>query len=192
MLGDARFDAATRYVAVDGVSRELRARVERLEVTAELATEVGLFLRRRHARLGGTSDQPPWDAAPRPAASRNERQRSPTPRGLRPWTTSRRVATSDPGPASLLHPYGNATEGRLGRSLSTPRTAAPAAHRTSASAYAWTQHSAPARWSHSGPSPIPRLACRADGRTLAPETPASMDTSRLDRPAARESATDRN
>jgi hypothetical protein len=61
MLLDTRYDADTRLVTVEGVSGDLRARVQQLDVTAELVNEVALVVRRRRGLLGGASDTPLWD-----------------------------------------------------------------------------------------------------------------------------------
>jgi hypothetical protein len=55
LLG-VRYDAATRRLTIDGVSGNLAATVENLEVTAELRSdEVALHVARRHGWLGSSS-----------------------------------------------------------------------------------------------------------------------------------------
>ncbi len=61
MLIDARYDADTGLVTVEGISGDLKARVQRLDVTAELINEVALMVRRRNGLLGLESDKPLWD-----------------------------------------------------------------------------------------------------------------------------------
>jgi len=63
MLTDLRYDAIARIVTVEGVSGDVVAQVHRLDVTAELVTEVALWVRRRHGFVG-VSDKPLWGRAP--------------------------------------------------------------------------------------------------------------------------------
>ena len=51
-----RYDAVRRYLTVEGVSGDIRARVERLEVTAELVNDVAVIVLRRDGRFGGSSE----------------------------------------------------------------------------------------------------------------------------------------
>jgi hypothetical protein len=51
MLEELRYDSAARTVTVEGISGDLRARVHRLDVTAELGSEVSRWVHRR--RISG-------------------------------------------------------------------------------------------------------------------------------------------
>src|SRR3954464_794497 len=51
-LTDLRYDAIARIVTVEGVSGDVVAQVHRLDVTAELVTEVALWVRRRRGLVG--------------------------------------------------------------------------------------------------------------------------------------------
>ncbi len=62
MLLGLRYDSAARSVTVEGESGDLGARVHRLDVTADLANEIALYVRRRHGLLW-MSDQPLWDSS---------------------------------------------------------------------------------------------------------------------------------
>jgi hypothetical protein len=58
MLLGIRYDTTTDCVTVEGVSGNLSAHVQRLNVSAELRTEIAHYVRRRHGLLGGVSDVP--------------------------------------------------------------------------------------------------------------------------------------
>ncbi len=58
MLVGLRYDERERKVTMEGISGDLHARVERLEVTAELVKEVAMYVRRRQGLLGESEE--PW------------------------------------------------------------------------------------------------------------------------------------
>ena len=55
MLLRIGFDEAAHSVTGEGVSGNLEARVNRLDVTAELVNEIALWVQRRHGMFGGVS-----------------------------------------------------------------------------------------------------------------------------------------
>lgn len=63
MLLGLRYDGDTSRLTIDGVSGDIVATVDRLDVTCELSRdEVAMYVRRRHSRLfGWTSEAPLWD-----------------------------------------------------------------------------------------------------------------------------------
>jgi hypothetical protein len=63
MLLGVRYDDVTHTVTVEGVSGDLAARVDRLEVTVELSNEISIWVQRRHGRFGGVSSKPLWDSS---------------------------------------------------------------------------------------------------------------------------------